>query len=333
MRDILGDCRKDSVARLDDFHRKLARAEEIAREKACVYATGSFGRGEASKHSDLDLFIAGRSLPIDKSTEEHRQLARLDEILLKAELIDATRAVGFPEFSGDGEYLIHYTISELVRTTGKPEDDVNNTFTARLLLLLESRPLIGLNIYKEAIDSVISKYWGDYGKHKNEFVPGFLVNDILRLWRTFCVNYEARTSNVPADKKNKRRLKNYKLKYSRMLTCYSALIYLLALYDAARTVSPEDVQEMVKRSPTERLEWIIEAGQFKDANELIEKLLMEYEQFLQNTNADEKTLLDRMEDRSIRTSYFDQANAFGETIFDLIENIGRKSHLHRLLVV
>ena len=131
--EILTARRTQSQERLKEFVSKLNRAEEIAGDKACVYATGSFGRSEASWHSDLDLFIVGRG------TEEQRELKNLKEICLKAELIDATRQLGIPEFSGDGEYLIHYTIDEIVKTTGKPEDDLNNTFTARLLLLLESR--------------------------------------------------------------------------------------------------------------------------------------------------------------------------------------------------
>jgi hypothetical protein len=52
------------------------------------------------------------------------------------------RKLGIPDFSGEGEYLTHHTIEEIVDTLGKPEDDVNNTFTARLLLPLESRPLL-----------------------------------------------------------------------------------------------------------------------------------------------------------------------------------------------
>ena len=115
-------------------------------------------------------------------------------------------------------------------------------------------------------------------------MPAFLANDILRLWRTFCVNYEARTSDVPPEKKNKRRLKNYKLKYSRMLTCYSALVYLLALHNAAGTVSPEDVRGMVARSPTERLEWLLTLEYLKDAHGVVGELLDKYSEFLGNTN-------------------------------------------------
>jgi hypothetical protein len=75
--------------------------------------------------------------------------------------------------------------------------------------------------YKHVIEEVIAAYWRDYDDHKNEFVPAFLANDILRLWRTFCVNYEARTSTDPPHQRAKRRLKNYKLKHSRLLTSYS----------------------------------------------------------------------------------------------------------------
>ena len=94
-------------------------------------------------------------------------------------------------------------VEELVRTLGHPNDDADKSVTARLLLLLESKPLFGDDVYWEAIDQVIAAYWGDFADRKNEFVPAFLTNDILRIWRTFCVNYEARTSGEPGRKEGK----------------------------------------------------------------------------------------------------------------------------------
>lgn len=318
MGDILNVRRTDSQERLGQFLNKINRAKEIVSGKACVYATGSFGRGEASSHSDLDLFIVGRSTEktINGVVEERRELKNLDEICLKAELIDATRQLRVPEFSGDGEYLVHYSISQLIKTTGKPEDDVNNTFTARLLLLLESRPLIGEDVYADAIDEVISKYW-----------------DILRLWRTFCVNYEARTSREPEEKRNKRRLKNYKLKYSRLLTCYSALLYLLGVFQRNATVTPDDARAMVKFSPTERLEWILRQPHLAEGHGTTDELLRKYEEFLKDTDASEQDLIERFKDQAARRGRFAAANAFGDTMFELIELLGHKSRLHRLLVV
>jgi len=113
-----------------------------------------------------------------------------------------------------------------------------NTFTARLLLLLESSPLIGESVYQQITNDVIVAYWKDYEGHKSDFMP-IPANDILRMWRTFCVNYEARTQSAQR-RDGKRRLKNYKLKHSRLLTCYSALLYLLAVFSKNKTVSPTD---------------------------------------------------------------------------------------------
>jgi hypothetical protein len=129
--------RKYSREQFDKLKRELTGAEDLVGQKACAYVTGSFGRGEASSHSDLDVFIVGTT---EGGT---RALRRLDEIRVEARLIEACTTLSLPEFSGDGEYLLHYTVEALIRTLGQPQDDAANTFTARLLLLLESRPLLG----------------------------------------------------------------------------------------------------------------------------------------------------------------------------------------------
>jgi hypothetical protein len=271
--------REETAKRLDALRAMLSDAAKVVNDKACVYVTGSFGRGEASSHSDLDLFIVGRTVGQDQPPR--RALSRLDEICVKADLIETVRNLKIPEFSGDGEYLVHYTVDQLVKTLGHPNDDASNTFTARLLLLLESKPLLGEEVYWEAIDQVIAEYWGDFEDHRAEFVPGFLANDILRIWRTFCVNYEARTDKEPPERKAKRKLKNYKLKHSRLLTCYSAVAYLLAVFAASKTVTPDDARKMVATTPTARLEAMV--AEFGSDKETVEKLLVTYERFLGNT--------------------------------------------------
>ncbi|HEX9167311.1 MAG TPA: nucleotidyltransferase domain-containing protein [Roseiarcus sp.] len=182
--------RSFTTIRLSNLRSLLVEAEARAKDKACVCATGSFGRGEASTHSDLDLFIVGKDDQVGSNAERNpprSALRRLDEICVKANLIHATRELDFPEFSGDGEYLGHYALSDLTKTLGKRQDDVTNTFTARLFLLLESCPLVGEAVYEEVVEEVISVYWRDYEDHRADFVPAFLTNDILRLWRTVFV--------------------------------------------------------------------------------------------------------------------------------------------------
>ena len=327
MREILERRRKETSDRTRELQTLLGPADNLCTGKACVYVTGSFGRRETSQFSDLDLFIAGYG------TSEKPALSRLDEILVKADLIEATRRQHIPEFSGDGAYLKHYIVSELLQSLGTPHDDASNTFTARLLLLLESGPLIGADVYKRITDDVIAEYWGDYGDHKNDFIPAFLANDILRMWRTFCVNYEARTEREPELERAKRRLMNYKLKHSRLLTCYSALLYLLTVFSKAKTVSPMDAAYMISLTPTERLEWMISQPELGAAHAKITELLQRYEQFLENTEIPKEELMSRFLDKEKRKQYSESAYQFGDLVWNVLDIVGDRNRFHRLLIV
>lgn len=171
----------EQIGRLRDV---LTNAKDLLADNACVYATGSFGRLEAGAQSDLDLFI----LALDQRDREGKpygsRLSGLDAICVKAELINATDSLGIPEFDGDGRYLIHYSVDDLVRTLGTPEDDSSNTFTARLLMLLESTPLLGSAVYDVALKQILAAYFRDYEDHSTDFMPAFrylaLMEDILR---------------------------------------------------------------------------------------------------------------------------------------------------------
>ncbi len=324
----LADRKADTSVRIATLQERLRAAEAIVESKACVYATGSFGRLEASSHSDLDLFIVGK-----RDGKGGSLLKRLDEICLKADLIEVTRDLKIPEFSGDGRYLVHYPVDEFIKTLGTPQDDVANTFTARLLLLLESRPLLESVVYAEVTADVIAAYWRDYEDHKSDFMPAFLGNDILRLWRTFCVNYEARTERAPEVEKAKGKLKNYKLKHSRLLTCYSALLYLLAVYGKNQTVSPANATFMISLTPTERLQWLLDQSDLKAAHDTITRLLGQYEIFLETTNSRESDLLAHFLDKDLSRKYLRDAVAFGDTIFQALMDIGSGNQFQRLLIV
>jgi hypothetical protein len=329
----LSNRRAQTAARIETLRGKLVEAEKLASGKACVYATGSFGRGEASQYSDLDLFIVGKGFTDEKTSKKSSLLNGLDEICIKADLIRATRELKIPEFSGDGKYLVHYAVHDLTDTLGKPDDDATNTFTARLLLLLESCPLLGADIYKDVTSEVLGAYWRDYSDHRNNFVPAFLSNDILRLWRTFCVNYEANTETEPALKKAKRKLKNYKLKHSRLLTCYSAILYLLAIYGRHNTVTPENALQMIEITPTQRLEWLLEQSDLSEAHGEVRKVLGQYLQFLHTTNASEDVLVNQFMDKDTARKFIASAYKLGDYMFHAINKIGQGNLFHRLLVV
>ncbi|QIB32679.1 nucleotidyltransferase domain-containing protein [Ancylobacter pratisalsi] len=329
---IFDERREDTRQRIEKLQGLLTEDGARIKGAACVYATGSFGRGETDKNSDLDLFIVSKN-KISNQKDEAREsrLKRLDEIRLQASLINATSELDMPEFDGDGRYLIHYTLADLKGKLGTPDDDAVNTFTARLLLLLESKPLLGSDVYSDIVDEIIGAYWQDFPDHQHEFLPAFLANDILRLWRTLCVNYEVRTSRTPEEKNIKRRQKNYTLKHSRLLTCYSALLYLLSIYSDASTVSPENAKEMVSLSPTERLERILKTPKFSDSFSSINNILQKYDEFLRvKSDADG---FHAMFVGEAAKDHMTAAREIAGHFFKAIEAIGQGNRLHQLLLV
>ena len=251
---------------------------------------------------------------------------------MKAALIQAAKELGFPKFSKDGKYLETYTTEDLCENLGRAEDDHANTFTARLLLLLESRPLLGESIYRQIIDEVIDPYWRDYEDRKDSFRPVFLINDIVRLWKTLCVNYEANTERYPAEKRAKRKLTNYKLKHSRVLTCYSAVLYLMQVFSQERTERPDHLRQMVQQSPTERLEWISSQPTFSHRPEISE-ILDRYRTFLDSTDQPESDLVALFQDSERAKQLTHNTRSVGDAIAALLQKVGASNELYRYLIV
>lgn len=328
--------RQFSDERFESLRGTLVHTPDICADKACVYATGSFGRREASPHSDLDLFIV--SLSSEKDGVDQSNLSKLNEILLKAELIRASRELNFPEFSLDGRFLQHHTARKLIQSTGNQNDDAENTFTARLLLLLESKPLAGREVHARIIDDVIERYWREFPDYYDRFMPAYLANDILRYWRTLCLNYEASTSErtqgeqAPASRA-KRKIKNYKLKHSRMLTCYSAVLYLLFTYVTHETVTPSDAQKMVYMTPTERVQFVAHGLKGSDPSGQIGEFLGKYERFLEVTSASEEELITLFSDKPEVTKLQLEQSEFGDLAYTILNAIGHDNRLYRRLLI
>jgi predicted nucleotidyltransferase len=321
--------KKATLERFSELQEHLTKASEIVAGTACVYATGSFGRLEAGEQSDLDVFIVSKTAESERDGKQLmvNQLSNLDTILVKAELIKAIKTLNMPKFDADGKYLASHSIHDLKTHLGTAEDDYRNTLTGRLLLFLESRPLIGEKVYDEVIDEVIAAYWGDYGDHSSDFIPAFLTNDILRLWRTFCVNYESGRRS----EKGNAKIKNHKLKHSRMLTCYSALLFLLAVYRLDGTVSPGRAKEMTKLTPTDRLQWLLQEPSFREAHDQISELLEKYGDFLKRMDQPKEKLKELFESNS--KDWVQKSYEFGDTLFEILSLLGKDTKFFRLIAV
>lgn len=201
-----------------------------------IYCAGSLGRGDIGNKPDLDLFI----LSNNRECKERR----LYSLRLIAEIIDVNKKLGFPEFSNDGQYLKVYSFPDMLDALGSPKDDNENLFTVRMLLLLESRPIFNEELYNSHVENTLGHYFRDM-RGRASFKPLFLLNDLLRFWRTLCLNYEL----IRDDTDRPWRKKNINLKFSRMLTIFGTVLPIIV----EPATNQRCVYKLMTLSPMERL--------------------------------------------------------------------------------
>ena len=226
----LSQRKKNSIKKLEE-----ARSEFKKLFNTCsitIFSAGSLGREEIGTSSDLDTFIISKD-----------KIKKLDEIKIFSKLIAVNDNLEYPEISNDGEHLNIHNIDEIKMTLGSPDDDKQNIFTERMLLLLESKYLCGEDIYNEIIDNIVELYFRDKNG-KQTFKPLFLLNDILRYWRTLCLNFE----QTRHDETRSWRKKNINLKYSRMLTIFGTVFAIIV----KPLNTKEEILELCRLTPMQR---------------------------------------------------------------------------------
>ena len=249
--------KEEAQKRLTDVREEFAhRTDLYTNYDAFVYCAGSLGRDDIGRQSDLDLFLV-TTRPLNKKE-------RLTEVRLLSSAIEANEKLNYGPFSNDGKFLKVYSFDEMLTGVGAPYDDSENLFTARMLLLLESKCILGEPKYRNALKSTIDHYFRD-SVGKKSFRPLFLLNDLLRYWRTLCLNYEQTRS----DQTRPWRKKNINLKFSRMLTVFGTILPIVA----ERMHSGDCIVDLVHLTPHERLSRGLDA--LKDPS-----MLKDYEQFL-----------------------------------------------------
>lgn len=326
MASIVEEKKLNSKARIEQLQSELSKIEELRRfEKLSVFVAGSYARNEASRHSDIDLFFVFNG-DLDKDVPS----PRINSMRAFSKIIEVADNLGFPAFSNDGEFLKILESPKMARELGGRDDDHLNYFTARMLMLLESSPIFNSETYEQVLREVVGSYFRDYTHRPDQFKPIFLINDILRFWKTLCLNYEHKRNQPdenPAEKA-KQKAKNFKLKFSRLLTCFGSIASII---DHSSTIGPEEVVQLVKLSPFERLQGT--AARRPNLQPEFRTISAEYEWFLATTNVSGEELLGSFGDKLFIDDAFRRAEAFGDSMYRLVRTIGDDTGYTRYLII
>jgi predicted nucleotidyltransferase len=312
----------DRIRHSEEFLKEISAkaGEQLGNswEHVSVFVAGSLGRFETGRRSDLDIFLLANDEALRLRHET--KVSHLEEIQLLAKLIQINSALALPEFSGDGRYLKIHSVKDLVDSTGDANDDSENYFTTRLLLLLESKAVWNTELRKSAIERVLENYFKD-GKGKDDFRPLFLLNDLLRYWRTICLNYE-RNRIAPTAKWWK---KNLNLKFARKLTVFSSVLSIVT--KAVET--KEDILMLAEQVPLQRLALALDALGDEQHLAAFCVILDDYESFLAaKSHGEVEELTDTR-----KTDFDLKAERFGHFFYDVLMSPKIDASLRRYLLI
>jgi len=151
------------------------------------------------------------------------------------------------------------------------EEDPNSNLSRRMLLLLESVHATGPDVYGLVRVELVKRYLDESVKPYRP--PRFLLNDVIRFWRTMCVDFAGKEHEGP----EKWGLRNAKLRTFRKGLFAGGLLPAFECATFATQDMPDFLHAQMAMPPTDRL-----AGAFlnHDASDGGGRALGAYDDFL-----------------------------------------------------
>jgi hypothetical protein len=292
------DAREETAHRLtDDVGERIAGIELPAASSLVLF--GSWGRQEVTGGSDYDwgLLIEDRDVAVDGPT-----VARAVEALRVA---FEDRPPGKQQYFGSAFYS-----EPLSGSIGLDSDSIRN-LTRRMLLLLESTAVTGPEVRQRTIEAILERY---FEHHRDFRPPRFFVNDVIRYWRTICVDFEGKLKQDAARGGEDRFvMRNAKLRTSRKMLYASGLLPLLLCQYVTLAKIRDFLRSQLSAPATDRVaRAFVHLGQ---PDEVL-RMLAAYNEWLELIGDESKREQLKQLDRSTRftSPVFQQVRSIGERL-------------------
>lgn len=303
----LGAARDFSRNNLDAIRKDMAASMDISSDRHVVIIAGSLGRQEAHAGSDVDAFIL---------SEEPAESNESKDILSKLKLTVESPTIGLKMAKSTGAFAVQCQLDQLINNIGG-NDDTNQSLTQRILILVEG---VGLDEKAglEARNKILSRYLYDLQDNDDRRAV-FLLNDVIRYYRTICVDYEYKKTET--DKAWAVRL--MKLRHSRKLLYFSALLPLLESMHLDKDRAAWLISQFTELTALERI--VLLLAKYGDSGHW--EILERYDTFLALMQDDEKRQsldevdFDERESHPVYQELRKNAHEFGEALLNFILHV------------
>jgi hypothetical protein len=199
-------------------------------DDVAIVLMGSWGRAEVTSESDDDFMVLVRGV---ERESVRPAISDVEQVLDRA--------------AGDqGIFGKPVPSEELIKRIGL-EEDSNSNLSRRMLLLLESIPVAGDSVHGEVRAELADRYLD--ASVKDYRPPRFLLNDVIRYWRTMCVDFAGKEHKGP----EKWGIRNAKLRTSRKVLFAGGLLPVFECARLPREGMTDFLKEQMGLPPTDRI--------------------------------------------------------------------------------
>lgn len=197
---------------------------------ASIVLMGSWGRAEVTTESDDDFMVLVYG---EERAEVEPSIAEVSGVLDNPP-------------GSQGIFAAPVYSENLVQNIGLDDDD-NKNLSRRMLFLLESTAVSGDDVYRSVRAEVLDRYLDESVKPYRP--PRFLLNDLVRYWRTICVDFAGKER----EGRDKWGLRNAKLRTSRKVLFAGGLVPVLECFRFDREPMREFIERQFGMPPTDRI--------------------------------------------------------------------------------